>query len=232
LRAGAHAICEKPLVLDPGDVDALMTLEERTGKRVFTILQLRLNPSNIALRQELALASGKLLCDLTYVTARGQWYYVSWKGQEAKSGGIATNIGVHFYDLLGFLFGKPSRNVVYHRAMDCAAGYLEYDHAKVRWYLSINGNDLPDDEAGKTACRRIVIGDRVCNLSGDFRELHTASYREILGGRGFSLAEARQAVETVAAIRHAPLSPADHNAHPYLAKVLSDKFRYKNGYPV
>lgn len=232
LRAGAHAICEKPLVLDPADVNALMTLEQQTGKRVFTILQLRLNPSNIALRQDVAAEKGKLLCDLTYVTARGQWYYVSWKGQEAKSGGIATNIGVHFYDLLGFLFGKPNRIVVYHRAMDCAAGYLEYEHAKVRWFLSINGRDLPDEDDGRTACRRITIGDRVCNLSGDFRELHTASYREILTGRGFSLVEARQAVETVAAIRHAPLSPVDDNAHPYLVKVLNDSSRYENGFPV
>jgi UDP-N-acetyl-2-amino-2-deoxyglucuronate dehydrogenase len=230
LRAGADAICEKPLVLDPSDIDALAALEEQTGKRVFTILQLRLDPSNIALRRDLA-AKDKLSCDLTYVTARGQWYYVSWKGQETKSGGIATNIGVHFYDLLGFLFGNPSRNIVHHRAMDCAAGYLEYDRAIVRWFLSINGRDLPDTADDKTACRRIAIGNRVCNLSGDFRELHTASYREILDGRGFSLADARQAVETVAAIRHAPLQPADGNAHPHLAKVLNDSSRYKNGYP-
>jgi UDP-N-acetyl-2-amino-2-deoxyglucuronate dehydrogenase len=232
LRAGSHAICEKPLVLDPKDVDALMALEERTGKRVSTILQLRLNPSNIALRRELASTKDKLLCDLTYVTARGQWYYVSWKGQEAKSGGIATNIGVHFYDLLGFLFGETRKNIVHHRAMDCAAGYLEYDRARVRWFLSINGRDLPETSDGATACRRITIGDRVCNLSGDFRELHTASYREILHGRGFSLSDVRQAVETDTAIRHAALSPADGNAHPYLVKVRADANRYKNGFPV
>lgn len=233
LRAGAHAICEKPLVLEPRDIDVLAALEAETGKSVSTILQLRLNPANVALRDEIAGLDPreKLVCDLTYVTARGHWYYVSWKGQDAKSGGLATNIGVHFYDLLGFMFGPPMRNVVHHRAMDCAAGYLEYEKAKVRWFLSINARDLPQDPEERTACRRITIGERVCNLSGDFRELHTKSYAETLAGRGFSLADARQAVETVAAIRTAPVERDRGEAHPALAAVLSDNDRYQDGFP-
>lgn len=234
LRSGADAICEKPLVLEPADVDRLSRLEGETGKRVSTILQLRLNPENIALRDEFrALKGGKKLdCDLTYVTARGQWYHVSWKGQEPKSGGIATNIGVHFYDLLGFLFGNPVRNEVHHRAMDCAAGLLEYENARVRWFLSINGRDLPESGEDRVACRRIVMGERVCNLSGDFRELHTRSYQEILAGRGFSLADARQAVETVSTIRNAPVGGRSEDHHPYLAKALAQEGRYRDGFPV
>lgn len=234
LRSGAHAICEKPLVLSPSDVDELLALEAETGKSVSTILQLRLNPTNIALRDELLATktNNKLNCDLTYITARGQWYYVSWKGQDAKSGGIATNIGVHFYDLLGFLFGPPIRNILHHRAIDCAAGYLEYQSAKVRWFLSINGRDLPDTADDKIACRRITIGDRVCNLSGDFREMHTKSYQEILAGKGFSLKDARQAIETVAHIRNAGADLTEGETHPYLERVLIDKARYCDGLPI
>ena len=234
LRAGAHAICEKPLVLEPGDVDLLAALEAETGKSVSTILQLRLNPANLALREEIKSRNSreKLVCDLTYVTSRGHWYYVSWKGQEAKSGGIATNIGVHFYDILGFMFGRPIANVVHHRAMDCAAGYLEYEQAKVRWFLSINARDLPDDPEERTACRRLTIGPRICNLSGDFKELHTKSYVETLAGRGFSLADARQAVETSAHIRNAAIELDKGEAHPALQRVLSDTDRYQDGFPV
>lgn len=234
LRAGADVICEKPLVLEPGDVDDLIALEKQHNKKVSTILQLRLNPSNVALREELRAYKGKekLVCDLTYVTARGQWYYVSWKGQEAKSGGIATNIGVHFFDLLSFIFGPPEQNIVHHRAMDCAAGYLEYPQAKVRWFLSINGRDLPTNSEDKIACRRISIGDRVINLSGDFRELHTKSYQDVLADRGFPLETARGAIETVARIRTSPIQPLAGDRHPYLEKVLADKGRYRDGYPV
>lgn len=234
LRAGANAICEKPLVLEPGDVDVLAALEAETGKAVSTILQLRLNPANIALREEIRdlNPSEKLVCDLTYVTSRGHWYYVSWKGDEVKSGGIATNIGVHFYDLLSFIFGSPIANIVHHRAMDCAAGYLEFEKAKVRWFLSINARDLPENPEDRTACRRITIGDRICNLSGDFRELHAKSYVETLAGRGFSLADARQAVKTVAQIRNAPIEKEKGEWHPALPRVLNDSNRYNDGFPV
>jgi UDP-N-acetyl-2-amino-2-deoxyglucuronate dehydrogenase len=166
------------------------------------------------------------------VTARGQWYYASWKGDEKKSGGIATNIGVHFFDLLGHLFGKLERNVVHHRAMDCAAGYLEFERAKVRWFLSVNARDLPTSNADRSACRQITIGNRLCNLSGDFRELHARSYREILDGNGFPIAETRQAIAIVAAIRHMAIDRGAGDIHPYLEKVLADKQRYQDGYPV
>lgn len=233
LRCGAHAICEKPLVLVPSDLDALQSLEAETRKRVSTILQLRLNPANIALRDELlsAKSKDKIDCELTYVTARGQWYYVSWKGQEAKSGGIATNIGVHFYDLLGFLFGASVKNVLHHRAVDCAAGYLEYERARVRWFLSINGRDLPETSQDKIASRSITIGNHVHNLSGDFREMHTKSYQAILDGKGFSLEDARLAVETVAHIRSAPVDLSKGEVHPYLQRVLGDEARYCDGLP-
>lgn len=233
LRSGADAIAEKPLVLEPSEVDELAVLEGETGRKVNTILQLRLNPTNIALRDEFRAERGKKhIVDLTYVTARGQWYYASWKGDEKKSGGVATNIGVHFFDLLSFIFGPIERNVVHHRAMDCAAGYLEYERAKVRWFLSINGRDLPETAEDRTACRRITMGNRVCNLSGDFRELHTRSYQEILAGRGFPLNEVRPAIATVAELRQAPVRLDQGETHPFLEKVLNDRNRYRDGYPV
>jgi UDP-N-acetyl-2-amino-2-deoxyglucuronate dehydrogenase len=234
LRSGAHVICEKPLVLEVADIAALEAAEKRSGRTINTILQLRLNPANVALRDELRANRGgaKRVCNLTYVTARGQWYYTSWKGDERRSGGIASNIGVHFFDLLGFLFGTPEKNIVHHRAMDCAAGFLEYETAKVRWFLSINGRDLPAGAEDRASCRRITIDDRVCTLSGDFRELHTKSYQEIVAGRGFPLSEARRAIETVAHIRHAPIEPTRGEVHPFLETVLKDKGRYRDGYPV
>ncbi len=231
LRSGADAIAEKPVVLEPQEIDELTTVEAETLRRVNTILQLRLNPANLDLRREFADQRVKPIVDLTYVTARGHWYYAAWKGDERKSGGIATNIGVHFFDLLGFLFGPLKRNVVHHRAVDCAAGYLEYERARVRWFLSINARDLPASGADRIACRQIVIDDRVCNLSGDFSELHTRSYQEILAGRGFPLSETRAAIATVAAIRHAPIDRSVGDVHPWLEKVLHDRERYCDGLP-
>lgn len=233
LRSGADVICEKPLVLTPTEIDEVAEIERASGKRVNTILQLRLNPANIALRDEIARAGGKKhVVDLTYITARGNWYYASWKGDERKSGGIATNIGVHFFDLLGFLFGSVERNVVHHRAMDCAAGYLELERAKVRWFLSINARDLPDNPEDRTACRRIVMGGRICNLSGDFRELHTQSYREVMAGRGFTVADVRPSIATVTEIRDRPIHLDQGEVHPALARVLADQGRYRDGFPV
>jgi UDP-N-acetyl-2-amino-2-deoxyglucuronate dehydrogenase len=232
LRSGADAICEKPLVLEPTEIDELLAIEQETGRKVATILQLRLNPANIALKERFAKpVAKKHVVDLTYITKRGQWYYASWKGDERRSGGIATNIGVHFFDLLSFLFGRIERNVVHHRAMDCAAGYLEYERAKVRWFLSINGRDLPANSDDATSCRRITIGDQVCNLSGDFRELHTRSYQEILSGRGYPLSEVRPAISTVAELRSAPVRLDQGEVHPMLEGVLTAKGRYANGFP-
>lgn len=241
LRAGAHAICEKPLVLNPWELDEVAGLAEATGKKVFTILQLRLNPDNQRLRSEFAslLAAGKgarIEGDLTYVTARSQWYYESWKGDERKSGGVATNIGVHFYDLLTYFFGRPVRNIVHHRAIDCAAGALEFNGALIRYFLSINGRDLPPEAHGQKelnkATRRLVIGDRVCDLSGDFTRLHLLSYEEILGGRGFEIEAARPAIEIVSAIRTMRADAGAPDRHPFVERVLADVGRYEDGIPV
>lgn len=241
LRAGAHAICEKPLVLNPWELDEIEALAAETGKKVFTILQLRLNPDNQKLRDEFAsqLASGsnsRIEGDLTYITARSQWYYTSWKGDERKSGGVATNIGVHFYDLLTYFFGRPIHNRVHHRAIDCAAGALEFEGALIRYFLSINGRDLPAEVHGQKelnkATRRLDMGDRVCDLSGDFTRLHLLSYEEILAGRGFELETARPAIEIVSAIRSLPPEADGPDRHPFVQRVLTDTGRYEDGIPV
>jgi UDP-N-acetyl-2-amino-2-deoxyglucuronate dehydrogenase len=236
LRSGADAICEKPLVLNPSDIDGLAALEKSTGQKVHTILQLRLHPAIIALRDEVqADKSGKVRdVDLTYITSRGRWYYTSWKGDDAKSGGIATNIGVHFYDMLSFVFGPLKRNVVHHRAMDCAAGYLEYERAHVRWFLSINVRDVPghSENQKQRTFRSIKMDGREIEFSEGFTDLHTASYREIMSGRGFPLAQVRPSIETVAAIRTAPIQLGEGTQHPFVARVLADKQRYRDGWPV
>lgn len=238
LRNGAHAICEKPLVLNTKEIDDIAALEKKTGKQVFTILQLRLNPDNQRLRDELREASAKahIEGELTYVTARSQWYYASWKGDERKSGGVATNIGVHFYDLLTYFFGQPTQNVVHHRAIDCAAGLLTFDRASIRWFLSINGRDLPAEAHNQKdlnkATRRMTIGDKICDLSGDFTKLHLTSYEEIIAGRGFDLSAARPAIEIVSNIRHITPTPDAPGAHPFLPNVRGDRERYDDGIPV
>ncbi|MEQ1647911.1 MAG: Gfo/Idh/MocA family oxidoreductase [Hyphomicrobiaceae bacterium] len=232
LRCGANVICEKPLVLTPSDIDALIALERDLDRCVYTILQLRLVPENLALRDEFAIpCAQKPLVDLTYVTARGQWYFNSWKGDDRRSGGIATNIGVHFFDLLGFLFGKLETNVVHHRAVDCAAGYLGYERARVRWFLSINARDMPQPADNEVACRRMTIGSRICNLSGDFRALHTLSYQNFMDGRRVPLDDVRRAISTVTDIRNAPINTAVGDPHPYLARILNDQHRYRDGFP-
>ena len=232
LRAGSDAICEKPLVLEMADVDALERLELETGRNISTILQLRLNKDNIALRDELAGDSARHVVDLTYVTQRGPWYYNSWKGDESKSGGIVTNIGIHLFDLVGFLFGPLRRSIVHHRAMDCASGVLEHERATVRWFLSINKRDLETSTGDSAAYRRLTIGKRMHDLSGDFRDLHRKCYSEILAGRNFPLSEVRPAIATVADIRHAPIELGEGTPHPYLEGVLRNKERYRDGLPV
>lgn len=229
LRSDADAICEKPLVLNPWNIDALAEMENVTGRQVHNILQLRLHPSIIELRDRVRAAKSdtKFEVDLTYITSRGRWYYVSWKGDEEKSGGIATNIGVHFYDMLNFVFGDLQRNVVHHRASDCAAGYLEYEHARVRWFLSINARDLPESvDAGQTTYRSITVAGDELEFSGGFTDLHTQSYQRILDGNGFRLDEVRPSIETVATIRTAELAPGTDDQHPFLQKVKADGDRY------
>lgn len=224
LRAGADAICEKPLVLAPSDIDHLQTLETDTGKQIYSILQLRLHHSIIALRDKVANGPKDKIydVDLGYFTSRGAWYHTSWKGFSEKSGGIATNIGVHFYDMLGFVFGANTGNVVHYRGDDAAAGYLEFEKARVRWVLSINRDHLPaHTPAGQTTHRSITVDGEEIEFSGGFTDLHTASYQNILSGGGFGLETARTSIEMVSHIRTAAIEPSKGEQHPDFAKVIA-----------
>jgi len=235
LRGDSDAICEKPLVLNPRNLDGLAMIERETGHRVHTILQLRLHPAILNLKKRIEANDRKLIheVDLTYITSRGRWYYVSWKGDEAKSGGIATNIGVHFFDMLSFVFGPLRKNVVHHRAMDCASGYLEYERARVRWFLSINACDLPETlQAGQRTYRSITVDGGEVEFSEGFTDLHTVSYRAILDGHSFSLDDVRPSIETVSEIRSAPIEINKGEQHPFLLKVLANQHRYEYGWPV
>ena len=221
LRAGADVICEKPLVIDPAHLDDLAVLEAETGHRVHSILQLRLHPAIIALRETL-MQSPEVRhdVDLTYVTSRGAWYHRSWKGDPVKSGGIAANIGVHFFDMLSFLFG-PLRNFALHlREANRSAGYLEFERARVRWFLSVDRADLPPDlPEGQTTYRSVAMGDgQEIEFSGGFTDLHTESYRAILKGRSFGLDDVRPSIELVTALRDCPLAPDQGRAHPFLER--------------
>ncbi|WP_306048651.1 Gfo/Idh/MocA family protein [Oceaniradius stylonematis] len=224
LRGGADAICEKPLVLHPEDLDDLAALEAETGKTIYSILQLRLHPAILALKERIAAGPADKIydVDLGYFTSRGAWYHASWKGFEHKSGGIATNIGVHFFDMLAFVFGALRENVVHYRAADAAAGYLEFDKARVRWILSINRYHLPaHTPAGQTTHRSITVEGEEIEFSGGFTDLHTASYQGILEGQGFGLEQVRPSIEVVSNIRTAPIEPNRGERHPDLGKVVA-----------
>ena len=204
LRIGANVICEKPLVLNPWNVDALMEMEKETGKQVFTILQLRLHPAIIALREKVQASPGKKYeVDLRYITSRGHWYHISWKGDIQKSGGIATNIGIHFFDMLLWIFGDVKENTVHQHSNETASGTLILEKANVNWFLSIDENTLPGDvrETGKRTFRSLRINEEQFEFSEGFTDLHTRSYEEILSGRGFPLSEARKSIELVHSIR-------------------------------
>ncbi|VFR50081.1 UDP-2-acetamido-2-deoxy-D-glucuronic acid dehydrogenase (NAD+ cofactor) [plant metagenome] len=222
LRSGADAICEKPLVLNPWNIDGLQEIERDTGRKVNTILQLRVHPAIVALREKVRSQQKgeKHDVDLTYITSRGHWYLQSWKGDLKKSGGIATNIGVHFFDMLHFIFGELQQNVVHLSEPTRAAGYLEYQHARVRWFLSVDFKDVPTPqrEAGQRTYRSITVDGEEIEFSGGFTDLHTLSYREILAGRGFGLEENRVAISTVAAIRGGDIAPLQGDYHPFLKK--------------
>ena len=226
LKSGAHAICEKPLVLNPHNIDQLKIIEEETGKKVYTILQLRLHESIIALKEkianELAKNPDKIYdLDLTYLTSRGKWYFMSWKGDEAKSGGIASNIGVHFFDMLSWIFGPLEENIVHIKLADTNAGYMKLKNARIRWFLSVNYDYIPDEvkRLGKTTYRSIKVDGQAFEFSEGFTDLHTTSYTHILEGRGFSLDEARNSIEIVSSIR--TLSPIglSGNYHPFCEKI-------------
>lgn len=224
LRSSAHAICEKPIVLNPWNIDALIDVERDSDRKIYTILQLRLHPAIIALRQQVADAPPDKVFDvnLTYITSRGNWYHYSWKGDEDKSGGVASNIGVHFYDMLHFIFGEVKGNVVHHRDPKKAAGYLEYDRARVRWLLSVDAADLPADVVGKgqRTFRSITIEGEAFEFSEGFTDLHTKVYQDILSGGGFGIEENRVAITTVAEIRKQQPIGLKGDYHPYLKEIL------------
>jgi len=225
LRHDAHAICEKPLVLNPHNIDALKIVQEETGKNIYNILQLRLHPSIIELKKfvsnEIARNPDKVFdVDLTYLTSRGHWYFTSWKGFEEKSGGIATNIGVHFYDMLGWIFGDLKSNEAHLKQADANAGYLEFEHARVRWFLSVNYDYIPDDikETGMRTYRSITVDNKEIEFSGGFTDLHTLSYQDILNGGGFGLEEARKSIEIVSQTRNQNISGNKTEIHPFVKK--------------
>lgn len=216
LRVHANAICEKPLVLEPWNVDALEGMETEYGRRISAILQLRLHPAIVSLREQVAANDKTYDVDLTYITSRGKWYLTSWKGDEQKSGGIAMNIGVHFYDMLLWLFGPVVANVVHLLEPTRAAGLLELKRARVRWYLSIDAADLPASaiSKGKTTHRALVLDGREFEFSEGFGELHKKSYEEILNGRGFGTRDVRPAIQLVHDIRTASKTGLSGDYHP------------------
>lgn len=206
LRRGADAICEKPLVLNPWNIDALEDIEKETGNKINTILQLRLHPSIISLKEKVEEENKntKYKVDLTYITSRGNWYDISWKGDESKSGGIATNIGIHFFDMLTWIFGSVQENTVHLYDKHQASGYLEFEKAEVEWFLSIDANSLPKEvkQKGQRTFRSITVDGEEIEFSKGFTDLHTLSYQEILKGNGFGLEEARKSIEIVHRIRN------------------------------
>lgn len=222
LRLGTNVICEKPLVLNPYNIDNLLELEKETGRKAYTILQLRLHDSIVALKKrvEEGPADKVFDVDLTYITSRGKWYYASWKGDVHKSGGIATNIGVHFYDMLQWIFGPVQRNIVHVMSFDRVAGFLELKRARVRYFLSINSECLPPNaiEGEKKTYRTLNIDGDEFEFSVGFTELHTKSYQKILAGEGFRIAEARNCIEIVSTIRNATPIGLKGDYHP-LAKL-------------
>lgn len=228
LKNGAHAICEKPLVLNPHNLDQLKVIEEETGKKVYTILQLRLHDSIIALKnrisKELEANPDKIYdIDLTYLTSRGKWYFVSWKGDEAKSGGIASNIGVHFFDMLSWIFGPVLENTVHIKESHSNAGFMKLKNARVRWFLSVNYDYIPNDikASGMRTYRSITVDGDAFEFSEGFTDLHTTSYRHILEGGGFGLEDARSSIDIVSTIRRLPPLGAVGECHPFCRKVLS-----------
>lgn len=207
LRSGLDAICEKPLVLNPTEIDELAAIERDTGRHISTILQLRLHPAIIALRDRFANTRRRHNVELTYITSRGRWYHTSWKGAEEKSGGVATNIGVHFFDMLSFVFGPASRTEAHVREAERAAGSLQCERADVSWFLSLDRNDLPDSVKGKkTTYRSITVDGEEVEFSEGFTDLHTRSYEEIIAGRRFGLDEVRPSIDIVSAFRNAPIA--------------------------
>ena len=222
LRSGANAICEKPLVLNPWNVDALGEIEKEYGLSIYNVLQLRLHPSIIKLRDRIRNGPRDKIyeIELTYITSRGKWYYISWKGDIQKSGGIATNIGVHFFDMLIWIFGDVKQNIVHMLDPDKASGYLDLERARVKWYLSLDYNDIPEEirDKGARTYRSITLDEEEIEFSGGFTDLHTTTYTDILSGGGFPMVEAKPAIETVYSIRNATPIGLKGEYHPMCKK--------------
>ena len=220
LRIGADCICEKPLVINPWNLDPLAELEAESGRRVRTILQLRKHTALLALRERIAQErpGGKHAVELTYITSRGRWYFVSWKGSDEKSGGVATNIGIHLFDLLLWIFGRPEHCEVHLADNRRMAGYLELERARVRWFLSVDRQDLPTAAVarGQRTCRSITVDRQEVEFSEGFTDLHTAVYRDILAGGGCGIADARASIELVHQIRTHPVALVRDHAHRWV----------------
>lgn len=220
LRHHAEAICEKPIVLNPWNIEALQEIENETSHKIYTVLQLRLHPKIIELHEKIRNGpKGKVYdIDMTYITSRGNWYSISWKGDIEKSGGVVTNIGIHFFDMLSWIFGDARKNIVHFSEPHKAAGYLELENARVRWFLSLDYDDIPASakETGHRTFRSIIVEGEEIEFSEGFTDLHTLSYKELLSGRGFGLKEARQSVETAYTIRNSKPVGIHGDYHPIL----------------
>ncbi len=219
LRNGANAICEKPLVIYPGDMRIIKDIEAETGRRVFTVLQLRYHPAILALKKEMEASGSKIHeIDLSYITTRGKWYSKSWKGDISKSGGIATNIGIHFFDMITWIFGGVKENIVHFYGPDKAAGFLQLENARVRWFLSLDYNDLPPQATtkGMRTYRSITVDGREIEFSGGFTDLHTVTYQNILDGNGFGIDDARESIELTDFVRNAKPVGLVGDVHPLL----------------
>ena len=220
LRNHAHVICEKPLVLNPWNLDGLEEVEKESGRKIFNILQLRLHPAIVALKNRIASSpAGKIYdVDLTYITSRGKWYFYSWKGNVTKSGGVVTNIGIHFFDMLSWVFGPVQKSQVHVYQEDKAAGFLQLKNARVRWFLSLDRNDLPvvATKNNLPTYRSVTVNGEEIEFSGGFTDLHTESYRQILAGKGFGIKEARNSIEIVHDIRKATPLGLSGDYHPFL----------------
>lgn len=223
LRSGANAICEKPIVLNPWNIEALKEIEKDFGKKIYTILQLRLHPTILSLKKKIEESDSNRIfdVDLTYITSRGNWYNYSWKGDVQKSGGVSTNIGVHFYDMLHFIFGQVKENILHYKDEKTASGYLEFERARVRWFLSINSDNLPFENKlnGQKTFRSITIDNNEIEFSDGFSDLHTEIYKDILEGNGFGLEENQVAIQIVHDIRTSKPIGLKGNFHPYLKLI-------------
>lgn len=222
LRNGADAICEKPLVIFPEDMHIIKDIESETGKRVYTVLQLRYHKTILDLKKKIDEGGDKMYdIDLSYITTRGKWYLKSWKGDISKSGGVATNIGIHFFDMITWIFGKVKENIVHVYNPEKASGFLQLEKARVRWFLSLDSNDLPKvaTDKGMRTFRSISVNGDEVEFSGGFTDLHTETYQNILNGNGFGIEDARESIELTDFVRNATPIGLKGEYHPFLVKM-------------